>query len=91
VRRLRLSTHRAICVHMNTSTRKLRGSLASIMARAAAGEEVVVTRRGRPYVRLLPADPVSVVAGRHPLRGTLVRMAADFDAPMAGLWSALRR
>jgi prevent-host-death family protein len=26
------------------------------MERAAAGEEFLVTRRGKPYVRLVPAD-----------------------------------
>jgi antitoxin (DNA-binding transcriptional repressor) of toxin-antitoxin stability system len=59
------------------------------MARAAKGEEVVVTKRGRPYVRLLPAaTPTS--AGRYPLRGSVRRMAKDFDAPQPGMWTALR-
>lgn len=76
---------------MKTSTRKLRGSLASVMAKAAAGEEVIVTRRGKPYVRLAPLEPLSAQTQRYPLRGTLVRMADDFDLPMTELWSALRR
>jgi len=76
---------------MKTSTRKLRGSLASVMAKAAAGEEVIVTRRGKPYVRLAPLERLSAQTERYPLRGTLVRMADDFDLPMTELWSALRR
>jgi prevent-host-death family protein len=27
------------------------------MERAAAGEEILVTRRGRPYARLVPPQP----------------------------------
>jgi prevent-host-death family protein len=32
------------------------------MERAAAGEELLITRRGKPYVRLAPAQPPLAVA-----------------------------
>ena len=59
------------------------------MARAARGEEILVTRRGKPYVRIVPATPASARRAAYPLRGSPVRMAADFDAPLDRLWQAL--
>jgi prevent-host-death family protein len=78
---------------MTTSTRRLREKLAQTLSRAARGEEVIVTRRGKPYVRLLPvADQTGgSQRDRYPLRGTLRSMADDFDAPLPGLWRALRK
>jgi len=62
------------------------------MARAARGEEILVTRRGKPYVRIVPARPPGPSGpGTYPLRGALVRMAPDFDAPLGRLWKALAR
>jgi len=51
----------------SSSTRGLRENLRATMARAARREEVIVTRRGGAYVRLLPAA-VGVERGGHPLR-----------------------
>ncbi|MNN83891.1 type II toxin-antitoxin system [compost metagenome] len=53
---------------------------------AVAGEEVVITRRGKPLVRLLP------LAQQVPMRrlGTLagkIRIADDFDLPLQGFYS----
>jgi prevent-host-death family protein len=73
----------------STTTRALRENLRATMARAARGEEVLVTLRGRPYVRIVPASPPAPKgSGPHPLRGSVVRMAADFDAPLDRLWKA---
>ncbi len=69
----------------STTTRALRDTLRATMARVASGEEVLVTLRGKPYVRLLPAR----AGGRYPLRGSVVTMADDFDAPLSELWEAL--
>ena len=74
----------------STTTRSLRANLRATMARAAKGEEVVVTKRGKPYVRLLPATGMAP-GGRYPLRGSVRRMARDFDAALSGHWKALRR
>jgi prevent-host-death family protein len=55
--------------------------LSRLLDRAARGEEVVITRNGRPVARLVPAAPA-----RGPRRlGTLkgkIRVSKDFDAPL---------
>jgi prevent-host-death family protein len=75
---------------MRTTTRALRANLSDTLARAAKGEEVIVTRRGRPYVRVLAAGSSVQAQNRYPLRGCVVRMAEDFDKPLDELWDALR-
>jgi prevent-host-death family protein len=74
----------------STTTRALRSNLRATMARVAKGEEVVITRRGKAYVRLVPATPTES-AGRYPLRGSVLRMSKDFDAPLPRLWKVLSR
>jgi prevent-host-death family protein len=56
--------------------------LSRLLDRAQDGEEIVITRHGRPVARL---GPVRVAAGPRKLgrlRGR-IRMSADFDAPLA--------
>ena len=52
--------------------------LSKLVARALAGEEVIVTRRGTPVVRLVP-----ISQQRTPgfLKGS-IWIAPDFDAPL---------
>lgn len=54
--------------------------LSQLVDQAAAGEDVVVARNGKPLVRITRLDP------KRPIRfGVLkgkVRIAADFDAPL---------
>jgi prevent-host-death family protein len=51
-----------------------------LVERVEAGEEVVITRSGRPVARLVPLRPATKRApGRW--RGK-IRIAADFDAPL---------
>lgn len=53
--------------------------LSELVERALAGEEVVITRRGEPAVRLTPAR---TAGGLESLRGAWkgkVKIAADFD------------
>ena len=72
-----------------TTTRALREKLRATMARAARGEEILVTRRGKPYVRIVPPHAPATTGGSYPLRGSVVRMAPDFDSPLDRLWKAL--
>jgi prevent-host-death family protein len=39
---------------MNVGIRELKAKLSEYLSRAAAGEDIVVTDRGRPIVRLVP-------------------------------------
>jgi len=56
--------------------------LSELIDRAAAGEEIVISRHGRPVARLVPYGPA---AGKRRKLGALagrVRVAEDFDAPL---------
>ncbi|MER8750110.1 type II toxin-antitoxin system prevent-host-death family antitoxin [Mesorhizobium sp. M1050] len=44
---------------MNVSITEARAKLSELVRRAKAGEEIVITRRGKPVARLLP-PPVKV-------------------------------
>ncbi len=55
--------------------------LSRLVDRASAGEEVVITRHGRPVARLVPTEAklkprkLGILAGK-------IRVARDFDAPL---------
>ena len=54
--------------------------LSALVERAAAGEEIVIAKAGRPRARLVPlADDGERRPGRAKGR---IRIAADFDAPL---------
>ncbi len=55
--------------------------LSELVDRAAAGEEIVIAKAGRPTARLVPlrAPDKARVPGRWAGR---VKLAADFDAPL---------
>lgn len=57
--------------------------LSKLVDRAAAGEEIVIAKAGRPVARLVPlqTQPPRRVPGRW--KGK-VWMAPDFDAPLSG-------
>ena len=63
-----------------TPTRELRANLREILAQAARGKEIVVTLRGKPYVRIAPVAGDDAPS-RYPLRGSVRFLAEDFDAP----------
>jgi prevent-host-death family protein len=56
---------------------------------SVTGEPVVVTRRGRPIVKLVRCDTSDLERVLHPLRGLPLWMADDFDAPIDAGWDAL--
>ena len=55
---------------------------------AEHGEEIVVTRRGKPVLRLVPVAPEPPAMG---LRGLPLRVSEDFDEPVEQEWEALER
>ena len=58
-----------------------RAQLHRLVERAVAGEEIIITRNGRPAARLVSYAPLQQrrVFGR--MRGR-IRVAEDFDAPL---------
>ena len=66
---------------MNVNVYAAKTNLSRLLDRAARGEEIVITRNGRPVAKLVPATPA-----RKPRRlGTLkgrIRIHKDFDAPL---------
>jgi prevent-host-death family protein len=58
--------------------------LVEIIHRLVPGDEVVITENNRPIARILPTDKPAEQRARQPgtLRGTVLYMAPDFDAPL---------
>lgn len=60
--------------------------LAEVLAVVEMGEEVVLTREGRPVARLVPPEVHAVVAPRGPRKAGSARglftVPDDFDAPL---------
>jgi prevent-host-death family protein len=54
--------------------------LSQLVERAAAGEEIIITKAGRPMARLGPLKP-AVVRKPGLLKGKIV-IGPDFDAPL---------
>ena len=73
------------------STRELRENLRETLEQAAKGKEIVVTLRGKPYVRIVPVAADDSPSSRYPLRGSVLHIADDFDEPMGDLFEALQK
>ncbi|MDG2520392.1 type II toxin-antitoxin system prevent-host-death family antitoxin [Caulobacter segnis] len=52
---------------MQVSVTEAKGQLTELVRRAAAGDEVVITRHGHPAVRLVPIKPIKNEADRRDL------------------------
>jgi prevent-host-death family protein len=63
------------------SVREARRRLSRFVERAAAGEEVVISRYGRPVARLVPFAPREKRRTFGRMRGKIM-VADDFDAPL---------
>ncbi|MEZ4303017.1 MAG: type II toxin-antitoxin system prevent-host-death family antitoxin [Polyangiaceae bacterium] len=73
-------------VPSKTTTRELRANLRETLAQAARGRDILVTLRGKPYVRIVPVT-AEETANRYPLRGS-VRGAIDEIDVAAAEWDA---
>lgn len=58
---------------MNVSLSAAKGRLTELVRRAEAGEEVVLTRNGRPVVRLSPEEPQALTREQRLRRRALLR------------------
>jgi antitoxin (DNA-binding transcriptional repressor) of toxin-antitoxin stability system len=70
---------------MSTMTiEEVQTQLTKVIHQLAPGDEVVITENDQPVARLVPTIPVSPKKPRQPgtLRGTVLSMAPDFDAPL---------
>ena len=56
-------------------------SLSRLVDRAAAGEEIIIAKAGKPLAKLVPLGPSARPRAPGGWEGT-VRIAADFDAPL---------
>ena len=66
---------------MNVSVYDAKTNLSRLLDRAANGEEVVITRNGRPVARLVAAAPARKPRKLGLLKGR-IRVSKDFDAPL---------
>lgn len=59
-------------------------TLADLIRRLAPGDEVVITEGDRPVARLIPTPPDPPLKLRQlgTMKGTVLYMADDFDAPL---------
>jgi prevent-host-death family protein len=65
---------------MSLSLYDAKTQLSALVDRAAAGEEIIITKYGRPRARLVA---LAKTAHRRPGRAKgKIRIAADFDAPL---------
>jgi prevent-host-death family protein len=64
---------------MQVGMHEAKTKLSQLVERAEAGEEVIIARRGKPAVQLVPVEPTGSLADvRGAWRGR-VRVAEDFD------------
>ena len=66
---------------MNVSVYDAKTNLSRLLDRAANGEEIVITRNGRPVAKLVPATPVRKPRKLGVLKGR-IRVGKAFDAPL---------
>ena len=63
--------------------------LSSLVDKAAAGDEIVIAKNGKPLAKLVPFKPQTLrKPGKH--KGK-IWMSRDFDAPMPDVVDALER
>ena len=55
--------------------------LSQLVDEAAAGDEIVIAKAGKPMVRLVPVEPARAHRPRGLARGQ-IRIGPDFDAPL---------
>jgi prevent-host-death family protein len=69
---------------MTVSIEQAQANLGELVRRLRPGEEVVITESERPVAKLSAVMPAQQRSPRQPgtLRGTVLYMAPDFDAPL---------
>ncbi len=69
---------------MNVSIQEAQANLPELVRGLTPGTEVVIIENDQPVARIVPAEKPSQRPPRRPgtLRGTVLYMAPDFDAPL---------
>ena len=68
----------------------VRNSLPSLIEEVVqSNQDVVVTRYGKPVVRIVPFRDEADQTSCYTLRDKPIKMADDFDEPMPELWNAV--
>lgn len=67
---------------MHVGMHEAKTTLSKLVARAQAGEEIVITRHGKPVVRLAPVVEPSRFAASYGFMAGRIRLADDFDDPL---------
>ena len=67
---------------MTISLEQAQFSLADIVHQLSPGDEIVITENDRPVARILPAQPPKSVRQLGTMRGSVLLMSPDFDAPL---------
>ena len=64
--------------------KEAQSALADLIHHLSPGDEVVITENDRPVARLVPTPPIPKMAHRQlgTMKGTVLYMASDFDAPL---------
>lgn len=65
------------------SIQEAQAKLVELIRALGPGEELVIVENDQPVVRLLPAPIARPTRRLGTLRGTVLYMADDFDAPLA--------
>jgi prevent-host-death family protein len=66
---------------VNVNVYAAKTNLSQLLDRAAQGEEIVITRNGRPVAKLVPVSPAREPRKLGALKGR-IRVRKDFDAPL---------
>lgn len=66
---------------MNVNVYAAKTNLSQLLDRAAEGEEIVITRNGRPVAKLVAATPTRKPRRLGLMKGR-IRIRKDFDAPL---------
>jgi prevent-host-death family protein len=64
---------------MNVTVAEMKANLSEILRKAAAGEDIVVTRHGKPYVKVSAEKPVERLPRIGAFKDKPFFMADDFD------------
>lgn len=64
---------------MNVTVAEMKSNLAEILRKAAAGEEITVTKHGKPYVKVVPEKTAAALPRIGAFKNHPFRMAEDFD------------